>query len=402
MATEIYLTDEKTTDIILILIDRINLTLIYKIMKKNYFLALLICLLVSSCTDDTMENQSILSESTVLTKYPIKEIVIKTENKDRFRSLMLNNLPATKAGYLLKDSIWTNGGGHSMIYETNEYTLTPDIWKYIYVGSLLKGGSIENQRFTPLSNRIEPIKVSYSFPARWVVDEIPIPALTAQRQSIQNIMNKEGMSGTQLVSFSYDMNQFSYYDELKLEFGCNINIGTLLNINININKGKIRNKTGLVAKFVQKNFTLDMDLPLDGCILLNNGELSGIRGFDPVYISSITFGRLGIITLDSKYSFDELSVAVSAALTAKVVNGNLNISAYHKQILSESNLKITIIGGKSDGSVKTVEGFEEFKNFLINGGTYSAQNPGDPIFYTASYLSDNSPFYSRFRIDIQN
>ena len=145
-----------------------------------------------------------------------------------------------------------------------------------------------------------------------------------------------------------------------------------------------------------------MDLPLDGCILLNNSELSNIRGFDPVYISSITFGRLGIITLDSKYSFDELSVAVSAALTAKIVNGNLNLSTYHKQILSESNLKIIIIGGNSDGSVKTVEGFEEFKHFLINGGTYSAQNPGDPIFYSASYLSDNSPLYSRFRIDLQN
>lgn len=289
-----------------------------------------------------------------------------------------------------------------MIYETNEYTLTPDIWRYIYMGSLLKGGSVENQRFTPHSNRIEPITVSYSFPARWVVDEISIPTLAAQRQSIQNVMNKQGMSGTQLVSFSYSMNQFSYYNELKLEFGCNVNIGTLLNININVNNGKIRNNTGLVAKFVQKNFTLDMDLPLDGCILLNNSELSSIRGFDPVYISSITFGRLGVITLDSKYSFDELSVAVSAALTAKVVNGNLNISESHKLMLSESNLKITIIAGNGDGAVKTVEGFEEFKNFLINGGTYSAQNPGDPIFYSASYLSDNSPLYSRFRIDMQN
>lgn len=289
-----------------------------------------------------------------------------------------------------------------MIYETNEYTLTTDIWKYIYMGSLIKSGSIENQKFSFVPIRVEPITVSYSFPARWVVDELKIPTLSAQRQSIQNVMNKEGMSGTQLVSFSYDMNQFSYYDELKLEFGCNVNVGTLLGINVNINKGKIRNNTGLIAKFVQKNFTLDMDLPLDGCILLDNSEISIAGKYDPVYISSITFGRLGVITMDSKYSFDELSVAVSAALTAKIVNGSLNIDINHKKILSESNLKITIVGGSSDGTVKTVEGFEEFKNFLINGGTYSAQNPGDPIFYSASYLSDNSPYYSRFRIDLQN
>ena len=70
--------------------------------------------------------------------------------------------------------------------------------------------------------------------------------------------------------------------------------------------------------------------------------------------------------------------------------------------MDESKIRITVIGGDGVGSVKTVEGFDEFKNFLINGGTYSAQNPGAPIYYTASYLSDNSPLYSRFKIDLQN
>ena len=63
-----------------------------------------------------------------------------------------------------------------------------------------------------LTNRVEPITISYSFPAKFVVDEIGRPSLSAMRQSIVNTMNNNGMSGKQLVSFSYDINQFTYYD----------------------------------------------------------------------------------------------------------------------------------------------------------------------------------------------
>lgn len=367
-------------------------------MKQFIYFSLLLGLLVISCTDENMNLNVVDQIVTTLPKYPQELIEIKSDNYERFNM----TTPTTRAGYLIKDSIWPGGEGHSLIYETNEFVLTPNIWRYIYVGSLLQGGSIETQRYTQIAKQIEPITVSYSFPARWVVDQIPQPSLSAQRQSVSDVMHREGMSGTQLVSFSYDMNQFSYYDELKLTFGCNVNVGDLLGINVNVNKGKIQRTTGLIAKFIQKNFTLDMDLPYDGCILLNNSELDGISNYDPVYISSITFGRMGIITIESNYEYDELSIAVSAALTAKVVNGKLDISAEHKKILDESKLKISIIGADGNGSVKTVEGFEEFKNFLISGGTYSAQNPGSPIYYTASYLSDNSPLYSRFKIDLQN
>ena len=87
-------------------------------------------------------------------------------------------------------------------------------------------------------------------------------------------MNNNGMSGKQLVSFSYDINQFTYYDELKLTFASNINVASILNITVDAAKGKIAHKTGLIAKFIQKNFTVDMDIPLDGNLLLDNDAIN--------------------------------------------------------------------------------------------------------------------------------
>jgi thiol-activated cytolysin len=83
------------------------------------------------------------------------------------------------------------------------------------------------------------------------------------------------------------MRQFSYFEELKLAFGANVNIGGLLNIDVSLDKGKIRKKTGLFAKIVQRNYTVDMDLPADGNILLNHDDMGSVGKYDPIYISSI-------------------------------------------------------------------------------------------------------------------
>ena len=48
------------------------------------------------------------------------------------------------------------------------------------------------------------------------------------------------MTGKQIVSFIYDMNQFTYYNELKLAFNCNIDVASVFNISTSVAQGKIR------------------------------------------------------------------------------------------------------------------------------------------------------------------
>ena len=61
-----------------------------------------------------------------------------------------------------------------------------------------------------------------------------------------------------------------------------------------------------------------------------------------------------------------------------------------------------VYNGVGEGTVKTAKGWNEFQDFIIQGGRFSKDLPGDAIFYTASYLSDNSPFYSKFKIHLEN
>ena len=115
---------------------------------------------------------------------------------------------------------------------------TANTMRYIYLGSLLKGGSLEEQRFQRLTNELDLLYISYSFPAKIVGDIIEKPSLQSQRTSLSKIMNQEGMTGKQIVSFIYDMNQFTYYNELKLAFNCNIDVASVFKRHPSAGKSK--------------------------------------------------------------------------------------------------------------------------------------------------------------------
>lgn len=135
-----------------------------------------------------------------LSKYPQKVIDIETGSKEHLA--LLN--ATTRSTFLIKDSVWPDKKGHSLIYETNEHGTTANTMRYIYLGSLLKGGSLEEQQFSRLNNELDPLYISYSFPAKIVGDIIEKPSLQSQRTSLSKIMNARKGDSKQIVSFIYD------------------------------------------------------------------------------------------------------------------------------------------------------------------------------------------------------
>lgn len=370
-------------------------------MKTKSFIAFYACILpciIYSCTNDD-ENNGIESNSQ-LEKYPKEIIKIPVGNEGDFANWI--NSDKQSPLYYLGDSIWSNGKGRSLIYESDEIVVLEKWANQIYPGALLKGGSIETGRYVPLSNKVDPITISCSFPAKWASAQIQRPSLSSFRNTVSQIMNNNGMSGTQLSSFSYELTQFTYIDELKLSFGSNISIKEIFDVDVNYNKGKITRKSGLIVKFIQKNFTVDMDLPEDGNLLANNAELNSIDKYSPLYISSVTYGRIGIITMDSYSSIDSVRMAVNASFNSKVINGSVELDKKYKTIIENAKTKIFTKGGKGEDIVQSVDGYVKFHDFIKQGGKFTPQEPGLPIAFSASYLVDNSPYYTTFKVDIQD
>lgn len=343
--------------------------------QLNFFLTFSVGMLFLSCNSDTEPN---LLSTSVNQKFVPKTIVLPTNTLEWDES------------YHPYDNIRTRASNHS-----DEMAVTTS---NIYVGAVYSAESIQNLDFKFIPNSVKPIDVAYTFP-HYYFDHIERPSATNMYRSINKATESPKFTGKQSLAFEYDFREFSYYRELKLAFGANVNIATIFKIDASYNSTKIRSKSGLFARIVQKNFSLIMDYPADGNIFSKESDLNFLSAKSPVYVNSIIFGRMGIIAIESNYSYDELKVAFKAALTAGKINGELNISEDSKKILKESSIKIFISGGKGQDVAKIVEGYNEFKNFIVNGGEFTRNVPGVPIFFTANYAVDNSVFKTTFETD---
>lgn len=154
---------------VLLIFNIFSINLNYINYETVCILLILPIMFLISCSDDTVEEMG-GSNHVLLERYPQEVINISMDNPESFASF--NKTSVTRSSELLKDSVWSSGNGHTLIYETNEHIPTQGLMRYIYLGSILQGGSIEKQRFVPIVKPMDPITISYSFPARWVTDII--------------------------------------------------------------------------------------------------------------------------------------------------------------------------------------------------------------------------------------
>jgi thiol-activated cytolysin len=267
----------------------------------------------------------------------------------------------------------------------------------VFTGGVYTLESIGTLDFVPLVGNppAKSIDVAYTFPGGYI-DNIQRPSYVSCFASFMRALASPNFSGKQLQEFEYDAREFSDYRETKLAFGANVNVASIFKLDASVDNTKIKAKSGLFARVLQKNFSVIMDYPLNGNIFLNENELERNKAKNPVYINSIIYGRMAIIAIESDESYSSLRTALNASLSLPKVNGELNISAKDSTVLSNSQIKVYAWGGKANDVVKLVEGFGAFKEYLINGGEFSREVPGIPILFTANYASTNGVVKTTF------
>ena len=155
-----------------------------------------------------------------------------------------------------------------------------------------------------------------------------------------------------------------------------------------------------MAKFIQKNFTIDMDIPKAGQLIDLNVDPNILGAYSPVYVSSVTYGRLGIITVESNANFEQLNTAFKKAFgILGVVNGENTLTQEEMNIINLADIKVYLVGGSGVQAVQTVSGYQNFMNYVAGGQTFSPQAPGVPITFSMRYLSDHSACKAQFQIN---
>ena len=335
-----------------------------------YFVALVSVPLISSCSKDEFE----VGELKSINEHAISQVQRECEWEESFH-------PKTSTRSI-----------------NESYEFVPVGIKNVYTGMILKGDELNNGKMKPITEKADPLGLVFTVPS-FYIGWLQQPNYINYMKEFKTALNDENFSGQQIEEFEYDLKQFSKYSEMKLAFGSNVDICSILKIEGSYESNQIQHKTGLFARVCQKNFDGVIDYPEDGNIFNDNSKLSKYP--DAVYVNSITYGRMAIISIESDSSYNAVKSAFKIALKAKKVNGEISMNAQAKKLLQEADIRIWIRGGNGEDVVKTIAGFDEFTNFIVNGGTFTKDVPGQPIFCTVNRADDNSAFSLKFNTDNQ-
>ena len=268
----------------------------------------------------------------------------------------------------------------------------------MWPGALLRGDSLYSGAFTQVVADRAPLTISVSLEnlggARSA--ELAEPSLSSFREAIGDILSAEVTGDTPANIFS-EIEQVHSEEQLALAMGAGVSaIGLPAQIQTSFNFSDQQTRSRYLVKYTQAYYTVDIDQPASPSAVFADGvtleDVSAQFGPDnpPVYVSSITYGRMVVFTFESNYSAEELGAALEFAYKGGAdVSGNVSVT--YKDIVSSSTITAYILGGSAGDAAESIDSYEGLMEFIKTGGNYSRESPGAPIAYKLSYLADNAP-----------
>jgi thiol-activated cytolysin len=278
----------------------------------------------------------------------------------------------------------------------------------MYPGALIGADSVLTGLFTQVVLPRAPATISVSLEnlAGSKQAMVAEPSLSSYRDALSSILDAE-------ITGSTPANLYSEIEEVHTENQLNMALGVQASWGLGIaslkssfdwSKQDVRSR--YVVRYTQAYYTVDLDAPASpSALLAPDLRLADVQDKmdarrPPVYVSSVTYGRLVLFTFESQYSAEEMSAALDFAYSGGVdVKGDVSVT--YKDIISQSKITAFILGGDAGSAAQTIDSYDALKAFIKSGGNYSRQSPGAPIAYKLSYLKDNSPARMSFTTDYQ-
>lgn len=258
----------------------------------------------------------------------------------------------------------------------------------IFPGAMLEGNSIPTGEYIPITTDRAPITLSVSLQnlSGSPVVEIDDPKLSTVREGIKSILDQEVVSSTP-AKINFSIEQVYSEEHLRLALGANYRAaGNSISTSFNFNSSSYKNR--FVLKYLQVYYSIDMDPPEDPSDLFRSiPEVEDLGATSPVYVASMSYGRMVLYTIESNRSETEINAAFNAVLNS----GGGSVDASYEEIIEESNVKALVIGGSGADAAQTINGPSEVYSFIAAGGEYSKDSPGAPLAYKLRFIKKGTP-----------
>lgn len=268
----------------------------------------------------------------------------------------------------------------------------------LWPGAIVAGESVYSGLFSQVGFERKPLTISVGLEnlvgTRSAVLERP--SLSSYRDALTQILDAE-LDGATPANISSEIESVHSEEQLALALGAEVSwLGSAGHISASFDWSQQQTRSRYVVKYTQAYYTVDLDAPArpsdffaDSVTL---GDVQDRVGADnpPLYVASITYGRMIVFTFESEYSAEEMEAALDFAYSGGVdVSGDVSVT--YKDIISRSKITAFILGGSGGEAARTIDDYEALIDFIKDGGNYSKDSPGAPIAYKLDYVKDNSP-----------
>jgi thiol-activated cytolysin len=268
----------------------------------------------------------------------------------------------------------------------------------LWPGAIVAGDSIYDGLFSQVGFERSPLTISVSLEnlAGNKSARLPAPSLSSYRDALANILDAE-IDGDTAANIYSEIEQVHSEEQLALALGAEVSwLGSAGHVKASFDFEQQQTRSRYLVKYTQAYYTVDLDAPARPAdffaptVTLADVQARVDAGNPPLYVASVTYGRMVLFTFESDYSSEEMGAALEFAYSGGVdVSGDVSVT--YKDIISKSKITAFILGGSAGDAARTIDSYEALIDFIKDGGNYSRESPGSPIAYKLAYLADNSP-----------
>ena len=266
----------------------------------------------------------------------------------------------------------------------------------MWPGALVAGDAVYTGHFTPLALARAPMRFSVSLEnlAGAKSATMDAPSLSSFRDQLTGILDAE-ITGATPANLYADIEEVHSEDQLALALGVNVDlIAAGFGSSFDFSRSNVKSR--YLVEYTQAYYTVDVDAPhapsdvFAPSVSLAEVQARMPQGSPPLYVSSITYGRLVLFAFESEYSAFEVGAALDFVYHGGVdVSGDVSLT--YKEILSKTKITAYILGGSGGAAAMAIDSYEALIAFIHSGGDYTRESPGAPIAYKLAYLSNNAP-----------
>jgi thiol-activated cytolysin len=268
----------------------------------------------------------------------------------------------------------------------------------LWPGAIVAGDSVYSGLFSQIGFDRRPLTISVSLESLTGAKSAVLqqPTLASYREALSGILDSE-IQGATAANIYSEIEEVHSEEQLALALGAEVSwLGSAASIKASFDFSEQNTRSRYLVKYTQAYYTVDLDAPsrpadfFDESVTLDDVKSRVNAANPPLYVGSVTYGRMVVFTFESEYSAEEMNAALEFAYSGGVdVSGNVSVT--YKDIISNSKITAFILGGSGAEAARTIDSYDALIEFIKAGGNYSRESPGAPIAYKLNYLEDNSP-----------